>query len=119
MDATEFRHITKVFGLRIVRLVEALPETRAGYIMGRQLLRSGTFVGANYRAACRSKSSADFIARMKIVEEECDESIYWIEMLAESGQIEQQLAADLYKDADEILSMVAASIRTAEAGNNR
>ena len=93
-------------------MVEALPKTRTGDVISKQLLRSGTSVGANYRAACRAKSPADFIAKMKIVEEECDETIYWIEMLTDSGQIGQRLVIKLLKEADEILAMVVASIKT-------
>ena len=112
MNPEEFRNKSKSFGLRIIRLVEALPKTRTGDVISKQLLRSGTSVGANYRAACRAKSPADFIAKMKIVEEECDETIYWIEMLTDSGQIGQRLVIKLLKEADEILAMVVASIKT-------
>jgi len=72
MDSGEFRERTKTFALRIIRLTNALPRSRATDVIGRQLLRSGTSVGANYRAACRARSRADFVAKMKIVEEECD-----------------------------------------------
>lgn len=83
--------------------------------MGRQLLRSGTSVGANYRAASRAKSKADFIAKMGIVEEECDESLYWMEMLVEADLVDSERLAELMKEGDEILSMVVASIRTARS----
>jgi four helix bundle protein len=112
MDAGEFKSRTKSFGLRIVRLTEALPKSRTSDVMGRQLLRCGTSVGANYRAACRAKSQSDFIAKMKIVEEECDESVYWIELPVESGQVEEHLVVDLLKEAGEILAMVVASVKT-------
>jgi four helix bundle protein len=112
MDANEFRSRTKSFGLRIVKLTEALPKSQTCNVIGKQLLRCGTSVGANYRAACRAKSQADFIAKMKIVEEECDESVYWIEMLVESGQVKEHLVSDLLKEANEILAMVVAAIKT-------
>ena len=86
MTSEEMQSRTKQFALRIIKLVESLPNTRTGKVIGNQLLRSGTSVGANYRAACRAKSTADFINKLAIVEEEADESIYWIEILVESNQ---------------------------------
>ncbi len=115
MNADEFKNRTKKFALRVIRLVEALPRTRASHAIASQLIRSGTSVGANYRAACRARSSADFISKMKIVEEECDETIYWIELLIESGQIKSNLVQDLMKEANEILSMVVASLKTSRS----
>jgi len=115
MNAEEFKARTKAFGLRIVRLVEALPKTRTSDVIGKQLLRCGTSVGANYRAACRAKSQADFVAKMKIVEEECDESVYWVELLVECGQVKEALVADLLKEANAILAMVVASVKTARS----
>ena len=113
MNADEFRNRTKTFSLRVVRLVEALPKSRTADVIGRQLLRCGTSVGANYRAACRAKSPADFVAKLAIVEEECDEAIYWVELLVEAGVMDEQRVADLKAKANEILSMVVASIKTA------
>jgi len=115
VDANEFKSRTKSFGLRVVRLVEALPKIRTSDVIGKQLLRCGTSVGANYRAACRAKSQADFIAKMKNVEEECDESVYWIELLVESGQVKEHLVTDLLKESGEILAMVVASLKTARS----
>jgi four helix bundle protein len=115
MDAEGFKERTKAFAVRVVRLVEALPKSRTSDIIGRQLLRSGTSVGANYRSACRARSHADFIAKMAIVEEEADESIYWMELLIEAGLIKEKRIADLKAEANEILSMVIASIKTARA----
>ena len=112
MNPEELKKRTKAFALRIIRLTEALPKSRASDVIGRQLLRSGTSVGANYRAACRAKSRADFAAKMKIVEEECDESVYWMELLIESGKVKAGLLQDLTREADEILSVVVASIKT-------
>jgi four helix bundle protein len=99
-----------------MKLAEALPKTAAGRVIGKQLLRSATSVGANYRSACRAKSRADFVAKMRIVEEECDESLYWMELLIESGLVEAALLRDLMKEADEILSLVVASVKTARSG---
>jgi len=113
MNADEFKNRTKAFALRVIRLVEALPKSRTADVIGRQLLRCGTSVGANYRAACRAKSPADFVAKMAIVEEECDEVIYWVELLVEAGLMDEQRVADLTAEANEILSMVVASIKTA------
>jgi four helix bundle protein len=83
MTQDEMKQRTKTLALRIMKLVERLPATKTADVLGKQLLRSGTSVGANYRAACRAKSTADFIFKLSIVEEEADESIYWIELLVE------------------------------------
>jgi four helix bundle protein len=115
MKPDDFKQRTRTFGLRVIRLVKALPKSTMGSVIGRQLLRCGTSVVANYRAACRARSRADFVAKMKIVEEECDESLYWIELLKESGEIEAHLLKDLIEEADAILSLVVASIKTARS----
>jgi four helix bundle protein len=104
---------TKKFALRVIRLVEALPKGKSADVIGKQLLRSGTSVAANYRAACRAKSSADFIAKMGTVEEEADESIFWMELLIESKLVAKGLLLDLMKEADEILAIIVSSIKTA------
>ncbi len=78
---------TKQFALRIIKLIESLPHDMTANVLGKQLLRSGTSVGANYRAACRSKSAPDFVSKMGTVEEEADESGYWMELLTDSGKI--------------------------------
>lgn len=83
-----------------------------------QLMRCGTSVGANYRAACRARSPAEFRAKLGIVEEECDESIYWVELIVESEIVRQELLVDLPQEADEILSMVVASINTSRKNSN-
>jgi len=115
MDNNELRKRTKAFALRVIRLVEALPRTRVADVIGGQLLRCGTSVGANYRAACRPKSPADFVAKMGIVEEECDESAYWMELLVEAGIMKVGRISSLMSEADEILAMVVASVKTARA----
>jgi len=113
MDAEQFKARTKTFALRVIRLCEALPKTPTANILGRQLISCGTSVGANYRAACRARSRADFINKMGIVEEECDESIYWMELIVAANLREEEQVADLHEEANEILSMVVGSIKTA------
>jgi four helix bundle protein len=95
--------------------VQTLPMQGPSVILGRQLLRCGTSIGANYRAACRAKSRADFIAKLKIVEEECDESIYWMELLKETRTNTKDQLPAFINEANQILSIVVASIRTARS----
>jgi four helix bundle protein len=116
MNADEMKKRTKAFALRVIKLVESLPKGRTADVIGRQLLRSGTSVGANYRSACRAKSSADFINKMSIVEEEVDESIFWMELLVESGVISEALLKSLILEANELLAITVASINTARKG---
>lgn len=103
---------TKRYALDVLKFVPSLPRHYSADVIGRQLVRCATSVGANYRAACRAKSSADFIAKMKIVEEEADESLYWLELLQESGIISSQSTESLYNEGRQILAMVVASIKT-------
>lgn len=112
MTSDEFKKRTKAFALRVIHLVDSRPRSRAGSVIGGQLLRAGTSVGANYRAACRARSPADFTAKMGIVEEECDESAYRMELLIEAGIMKEELISGLLDEANEILSMVVASIKT-------
>jgi four helix bundle protein len=113
MNREEMKTRTKQFALRVIHLVEALPKLRTADVIGRQLLRAATSVGANYRAACRGRSKADFIAKMGIVEEESDECLYWLELLVEAELVKQAQVADLMKEADEITAIVVSSIQTA------
>jgi len=113
VDKDEFKQRTKSFALRIMGLVECLPVGKTAEVIGRQLLRSGTSVGANYRAACRAKSVADFIAKMGIVEEEADECIYWMELLAEAKILPLARLQPLMAEADELVSITVSSIKTA------
>ncbi len=106
---------TKAFALAIIKLVEGLPRGRTADVLGRQLLDAGTSVGANYRAACRARSSADFISKMGIVEEESDETIYWMELLILSGLVQKFDIINLLGEADQILAMTVSSIKTARA----
>lgn len=116
MNQDELKNRTKKFGLRIIKLVESLPNTQTARVIGNQLLRSGTSVAANYRAACRAKSNADFIAKMGIVEEEADESVYWIEMLVETDLVKQNLAENLLGEANQLVAIFVSSINTARGG---
>ena len=109
MTEKELLDRTKTFALRVIKLVNALPANTAGRTIGGQLLRSGTSVAANYRAACRGRSKAEFIAKLGIVEEEADESCLWLELIIESKLMEEKLALPLLKEARELTAIMAAS----------
>jgi four helix bundle protein len=113
MKEDELKQRTKQFGLRVIKLVEALPNTSTANTIGHQLLRSGMSVGANYRAACRGKSKADFIAKAGISLEEADESSYWLELLQEAGIFPAERLKDLMKETDELVAIFTATIKTA------
>jgi four helix bundle protein len=115
MTADEMKNRTKGFGLRVMKLVDAMPRTLAGQVVGRQLLRSATSLGANYRAACRAQSRAEFAAKLSIVVEEADEALYWLELLEESGLFKAGRLAGLRKEANELLSIAIASRKTSKA----
>jgi four helix bundle protein len=99
----------------VIKLVESLPGGQTARTIGNQLLRSGLSVGANYRAACRGRSKADFIAKAGISLEEADECMYWMEMLQESGLVPAEKMKDLMKEADELVAIFTSSIKTARA----
>jgi len=113
MPSDDFKKRTFDFGIRCVRLVEALPQTLVAQVIGKQLLRAGTSVGANYRSAIRGRSRADFVAKMGIVEEECDEALHWIEVLCALKLVSKDRTGDLQIEGDEILSITVSSIKTA------
>jgi len=115
MDEKTFKERTRRFALEVIRLVNELPRARTPDVIGRQLLRSGTSVGANYRAACRGRSTADVLSKLGIVEEEADESIYWMELLTEAGVVSADRLDGLKKEANEIAAMIVASIKTLRA----
>jgi four helix bundle protein len=117
MNEKEFKQRTRAVGLRVIRLVESLPKNRTADVIGRQLIRSGTAIGAHYRAACRGVSRADVINKLGRVEEEADESLYWMELLIDSEIVSQKNLADLMKEINEILSMTISSIRTMRGAN--
>src|SRR5207244_11033967 len=104
---------TKAFALRILKLVDALPETPAGRALASQIVRSGTSIAANYRAACRARSTSDFIAKMGIVEEETDETLFWLELLEESDLVSAANLISIKKEAYELIAITVASIKTA------
>lgn len=113
MDAVTMKRRTKEFAKAIIALCRELPNSREGRLIGDQLFRCGTGVGANYRAACRARSKLEFIAKMGIVEEEADETLFWLELLQEQGIVQSIRLAEIREEANEILSMVVASIKTA------
>ena len=113
MTREEMKARTKAYANRVVKLCAALPNNWIARILGQQLLRSGTSVGANYRAVCRAKSNADFINKLRVVEEECDESLFWMELLVDNNLIRASRLAELMKEADEILAIVVSSAKTA------
>lgn len=115
MTEAQFKDRTKQYGLRIIRLVEALPDTQTASIVGRQLLRAGPSVGANYRAACRGRSTADTLSKLAIVEEEADETLYWMELLVEPDLVSECRLRSLMEEGDEIIAMTVASIKTLRA----
>jgi four helix bundle protein len=119
MSKEDLKLRTKQFALRIIKLVESLPHDQTSSVLGRQLLRAGTSVGANYRAACRSKSTADFISKMGTVEEETDESGYWMELLVDSGKIPAAKIAALAQESGELTAIAVASINTARKSGSR
>jgi four helix bundle protein len=113
MTREEMRNRTKVYANRVVKLCSALPTNWVAQTLGKQLLRSGTSVGANYRAVCRAKSNSDFINKLRIVEEECDESIFWMELLVDNELVKASRLNGLISEADELLAIVVASAKTA------
>src|SRR3954462_14154848 len=112
MTPDELKKRTREFGIRTVKVVEKLPAKRSAQTIGQQLLRCGTSVGANYRAACRARSDAEFRAKLGICEEEADESIYWLEMVIELGYMRAQQLNALICEANALLAIIVASIKT-------
>jgi four helix bundle protein len=110
----EVRARTKEFAIRIVRLFRSLPKTDEARTIGRQLLRSGTSVAANYRAVCRARSKAEFIAKIGVVVEESDETVFWLELLVDTGIVPKEKLSNLLKEANELVAIFAASQQTAK-----
>jgi len=113
MTREEMKRRTKAYANRIIRVCSALPGNWVAQTLEKQLLRSGTSVGANYRAVCRAQSNSDFINKLRIIEEECDESLFWMELLTDNDLIKPSCLAGLMKEADEILAIVVSSVKTA------
>ena len=112
MDEKIFKARTKKLSVAIIKQMDKLPQSRAADVIARQIIRSGTSIGANYRAACRAKSTTDMINKLKIVEEESDETQYWLELLVEANLIPQEQIKTVYKETDKILAMTVASLKT-------
>src|SRR6185503_6328997 len=118
MDEKTFKTRTKKLAVEIIRQTEKLPKSRAADVISRQLLRSGTSVGANYRSACRAKSTADLVFKLSIVEEEADESVYWMELLVESSLVKAASLAALIDEANQLVAIVVSSSKTLKRKRN-
>ncbi|RMG61136.1 MAG: four helix bundle protein [Deltaproteobacteria bacterium] len=116
---TLLKERVKKLSLSIIEFSRSLPKNDVTGIISRQVIRSGTSIGANYFSACRARSKAEFISRMGIVEEEADETLYWIEILVESGIVKEETIADLKNELNEIISIAVTSIRTARKNMNK
>jgi four helix bundle protein len=119
MTKFELQNRTKKFHINVIKLCESFPRNAAGYEMAKQLIRSAGSVGANYRAACRGKSKADFIYKIEVVLEEADESLYWLEVSKEAGLIKILSIDELIREANELVSIFNASDITAKANGNQ
>lgn len=114
MDHHDMRDRTKAFAVRVVRLVAALPKNRVGDVLGRQLLKSGTSIGTNYREAVRASSKRHLVTTLEIAAREADETLYWLEMLAETDTIESKRLRDLTQECDELIAILTTTIKTAK-----
>ena len=119
MDAEDLKDRTKQFALRVLKLVAALPHNLQARTIGGQLVRSGTSVGSNYRAACRGRSRAEFIAKLGIVEEEADESAFWLELIIEAALLRTSLVQPLLDEANELTRMAGSRITASKSSRNR
>jgi len=117
-DPTDLKNRTKAYALRIIKLYQALPKSGEAQVIGKQVLRSGTSVGAQYREACRAKSPADFINKMEGSLQELDETGYWLELLTESKIVPAEKLVDLQKENDELTAIFVASVKTAKKNRN-
>jgi len=114
----DLRQRTKSYAIRIVRLYRSLPHSSDAQVLGKQLLRSGTSVAANYRAACRARSRAEFISKISIVLEEADESAFWLELLGETEVVVPEKLTTLVRETNELTAIFGASLRTSKSGVN-
>lgn len=112
------RQRSKSFATRIVNLFRALPQKPEAFIIGKQVLRSGTSVAANYRAVCRARSRAEFVSRIGVVVEEIDETVFWLELLVETGLVQQERIEKLTDEAEQLLRIFSASRKTAKEQGN-
>jgi four helix bundle protein len=118
MTTAELKARTKEFALRVIRLVDALPNSVKGRAIANQIMRSATSVAANYRAACRARSRAEFIAKIGVVEEEADETAFWLELIIDSNIRTEKQIEPLRKEANELVAIMAASRKSA-IGNRK
>ena len=118
MNEEQFKRRTKDLALRVMKLINSLPQTTTAQVIGKQLLRSGTSVGANYRAACRAKSTADILHKLAIVEEEADETLYWLELLIDGEIVPESKLKNLITETNEITAMIVSSIKTLKNRQN-
>ena len=114
-QAKQLQDRTKNFAARIIEVFTGLPKNEATRVVGRQFLRSGTSLAANYRAACRTRSAADFISKIAVVTEETDETLFWFELLIESGLVNAKVIQPLMSECDELLKIFSASLATSRA----
>jgi four helix bundle protein len=119
MNEAELKQRTKMFALRVLKLIDSLPNTRSGRVLAGQLGRSGTSVGANYRAACRSRSAAEMISKISVVEEEADESAFWMELVVDHGVMPAKKVTPLHQEAGELTAIMVASRKTLIARNRK
>ena len=112
MNEEEMKKRTKEFAKATIKLCRKLPNTREGKLVGDQMFRSGTSVAANYRAACRGRSKAEFISKLAIVEEEADETLFWLELIQEMDILNEPLIESLMKECDELIAIIVTSIKT-------
>src|SRR3990172_8277825 len=117
MNQEQMRNRTKEFAKQIINLCRQLRENREGRLIDNQIFRSGTSVGSNYRAVCRARSKADFIAKIGVVLEESDETLYWLELIDETGIFEEKLVTPLIKEANELVAIFVASLNKAKGRN--
>ncbi|MFZ2362591.1 MAG: four helix bundle protein [Anaerolineae bacterium] len=113
-EKTDLKKRTKAFALRIVRLYTALPKTTVAQVLGKQVLRSGTSVGAHYREASRARSTAEFISKLEVAIQELDETLYWLDLLQEAAIVRPGQLTDLRAEAEELISIFVSSVRTAK-----
>ncbi len=114
MDKIQLQSRTKNFALRVFKMVEKLPKSKGVEVIIYQLIKAATSVAANYRAACRAKSRADFINKLKIVEEESDESLFWLEFIADLNLMDFKLLENLLKEANELVAIFTAAVKTSK-----
>lgn len=103
---------TKTFALRVIRMYTALPKSQVAAVLGKQVLRSGTSVGAHYREAYRSRSTAEVISKLEVALQELDETTYWLELLIEAGVVRAERLEGLMKEADELIAILVTSVKT-------